>query len=139
AQAPAAHAGGLAQVGGSSPDRAASGARRGPLRSGRSRARSAEGAESRGSCSVSRSRISGRLPGIVVVVLLAAWIALLALVAGLCRTARLGDRQLGMVRNGSRERASSQASAEPAEGCAWPAPAGSRAARTAETARGAAW
>ena len=75
----------------------------------------------------------------VVVVSLAAWIALLALVAGLCRTARLGDRQLGVVRNDPREQASPAATAQPAERYAWPAPACSRAAMQAGTVREARW
>ena len=64
----------------------------------------------------------------VMIVSLAAWIAFLALVAGLCRTARLGDRQLGVARNGPRVQPSSQATAQPAESYAWPAPARSSGA-----------
>jgi hypothetical protein len=75
----------------------------------------------------------------VVVVSLAAWIAFLALVAGLCRTARLGDRQLGVARNDSRVQASSQAAAQPAERHAWPAPTRSGAAMQAGTFREAPW
>ena len=75
----------------------------------------------------------------VVAVSLAAWIALLALVVGLCRTAQLGDRQLGAARNGPRDQASFAATAQPAESYLWPAPARSRAAIPARAAREATW
>jgi len=76
---------------------------------------------------------------VVVVVSLTAWLALLALVAGLCRTARLGERQLGMARSGARVQASSEATAEHAERYSWPAPRRSLAPMQAGSAREAPW
>ena len=75
----------------------------------------------------------------VVIVSLAAWIAFLALVAGLCRTARLGDRQLGVARNDPRVQASPQATVQPPERYAWPAPARSGAAMQVGTLRERPW
>ena len=74
-----------------------------------------------------------------VAVSLAAWIALLALVVGLCRTAQRGDSKLGAARNRPRDQASFAATAQPAENYVRPAQARSRAAMQAGAAREATW
>jgi hypothetical protein len=76
---------------------------------------------------------------VVVAISLTAWLALLALVAALCRTARLGDRQLGAAHNGRRGQASSAATAEQAESYSGPVPARARAPMQAGPVREAPW